>query len=173
MNRLQTNRLVILGTLTLLGACSQDRATDATDSDLGTAVAEVQDHGGHASDGDGTSRELGEPWTVTASNGSRVTLETDVAVVPGMPFVLAISVHDPAGASTPVSVDIVSPDMPMHGLVRIPVTNGEARIQIPMDGAWAIYVNLDATGTVSAEFLFDVSAGDAGGPVHRGEESSP
>jgi len=171
MNRLPTNRLLILGTLTLLGACSQDRPMDAPDSDMAMAMAEVEDHGDH--DSDGTSRALGEPWTVTASNGSHVTLATEGAVFSGMPFVLAISVDDPSGRSTPVSIDIVSPEMPMHGLVRIPVTDGEARVQIPMDGEWAIYVNLDADGAVSAEFLFDVSPGDAGGDAHRGQTPAP
>jgi hypothetical protein len=143
MNRLIPNRLVLLSALTLVGACSGDSGGDTPEPDASVAepdasVAEVTAALAEA----GASRHaLGDPWTTTASNGSQVTVETDGAVVPGMVFVLKISVRDPADASTAssaASVDVVSPAMPMHGLVRIPVTDGEARVQIPMDGAWAL-----------------------------------
>jgi hypothetical protein len=168
MNRLIANRFVLLSALTLVGACSGDYAGDTPEPDA--SVAEVAAAAAEAGAG---RHALGDPWMTTASNGSQVTVETDDAVAPGVPFVLKISVRDPADlarALSATSVDVVSPAMPMHGLVRIPVTEGEARIQIPMDGAWALYVNLDDTGAASAEFLFEVSAGDAGGQVRHGAE---
>lgn len=55
-----------------------------------------------------------------------------------------------AGSPPPLSVDIVAPEMPMHGVARhrIESNGGEwsARVDIPMPGNWLLYVNFDAGG---------------------------
>lgn len=75
----------------------------------------------------------------------------------------------PADPST-VTVDVVAPRMPMHGIVRFPArptSKGSfvSDIDIPMKGLWAVYVNLDE-GREAASVEFDVDAGD-GGPIHE------
>jgi len=63
---------------------------------------------------------------------------------------------DPAG----VTADLVSPSMPMHGVTRLTPTIRDGRVlltlEIPMEGDWALYVNLDGAGVDAAEFLFEV-----------------
>ena len=109
------------------------------------------------------------PWTVTADDGSHVTLTTsaEAALQPGA-VTFSISVHSTDGKRSPRSVDLVSPSMPLHGVLRHDVTDGKVDIDIPMAGRWAIYVNLDETGATTAEFQFDVPAGDTGGHNHPG-----
>jgi hypothetical protein len=63
-----------------------------------------------------------------------------------------------------ISVDLLSPTMPAHGIVRYPVVEGSVTLDLPMAGRWAIYVNLDAIGENTAEFVFDVEARDDATP---------
>jgi hypothetical protein len=84
---------------------------------------------------------------------------------------LAIQVHSADGEAQARSVDLISPTMPAHGIVRSPVqgtpdTGYSVAIDIPMEGTWAIYVNLDEVGGDAAEFIF--KAGALGGSGHEG-----
>ncbi len=58
------------------------------------------------------------------------------------------------------SADLVSPSMPSHGITRyaaVPAEDGSYLVEteIPMQGDWVLYVNLDDGGD-SAEFPFEV-----------------
>jgi len=159
---------------TLLVGCGAETSGEA-DREGAVASAEAAEatsageHAGHtmaASSDDGVLRGAG-PWTVTASDGSHVTMTAGTEILPG-PLELSFSVHAPDGSVAPVSLDLVSPTMPMHGLVRYPIADGLAEIDLPMEGQWAIYVNLDDAGQASAEFLFDVPPGESGGHQHHG-----
>jgi hypothetical protein len=134
---------------------------------VGTAVAEVSapeatpegmDHSAHMP-GDMAVLEGDGPWTQTSTLGSHVTLTLGPAPFSAGPIAVGVSVHAMTEGAAVTSIDLVSPTMPMHGIVRVPVTDGEAHMVLPMEGAWALYVNLDAAGSDSAEFLFAVTAG--------------
>lgn len=169
-----TTRACAIAVAAALAACGadapRDRSDDAT-SDVAASAA-AADHGhDRAPDVTGGGSEPLEgvgPWTVTASDGSEVTATASSAPLPGtVEMTFEVRGADDA-ARAPTSVDLVSPTMPMHGVVRFPVVDGRVRIDIPMEGTWAMYVNLDGTGQVSAELLFDVPPGESGGHQHHG-----
>ena len=88
--------------------------------------------------------------------GERVTLELPTGTLHSGPVELALEVVAES-PMRPHSVDLVSPSMPMHGVVRTPVTatgpgRYSARVEIPMEGRWSIYVNLDSIGADAVEF---------------------
>ena len=63
------------------------------------------------------------------------------------------------------TLDLVSPTMPMHGVIRYAMEQGHegsyaTTVQVPMEGRWAVYVNLDA-GSDAAWFEFDARSGAA------------
>lgn len=75
-----------------------------------------------------------------------------------------------APRNRPPTVDLVSPEMPMHGIVRFTASAAEdgaweVDTPIPMEGRWVLYVNLDE-GADAAEFALDVAPGDGGGHDH-------
>lgn len=150
------------------GEADSDRVVASAEPSEATSAGE---HPGHTMDGAGDGGVLrgSGPWTVTASDGSHVTMTAGAEILPG-PLELTFSVHAPDGSAAPVSLDLVSPTMPMHGLVRYPIVDGSAEIDLPMEGRWAIYVNLDDAGQASAEFLFDVPPGESGGHQHHGSQ---
>lgn len=95
----------------------------------------------------------------SSSGGTAVTLALPDGPVQSGPVKLVFEV-DRSGAA-PISVDLVSPTMPIHGVVRSPVEPmGAGRygstVDVPMEGRWAVYVNLDETGLDAAQFAFDV-----------------
>jgi len=100
-------------------------------------------------------------WFARSLSGTavRVAPEPDPPVVGRLRLVLTVE-----GAVQPSSVDLVSPTMPMHGVVRVPVVNGErgpvADIDVPMEGDWALYVNF-ADGTETDGIPFTVAAADS------------
>lgn len=146
----------------LLGAC----ATEAAEDD---AVPEPLAAAGLAdkSNAEGAVLEGPGPWIVTATDGSSVTLVATAPPLSVGPASLAISTERSSGEVTPRSVDLLSPTMPMHGIVRYPVVTGVTEIDIPMAGRWTIYVNLDDAGSTHAAFVFDVAAGQ-GDHTHHG-----
>ncbi len=105
------------------------------------------------------------PWTTQSTDGTRVTLSAEPAPPSAGPVKLIVAVDAAASEARPVSVDLVSPTMPLHGVVRYDLVEGEAGIHVPMEGRWALHVNLDEIGTNSAEFLFDVEP--SGGSAHH------
>jgi len=92
-----------------------------------------------------------------------------------------VRVHmlDTAGASAPTSLDLVSPEMPMMGVRRVPLSGAagsgdvpSARVDIPMAGLWEVYVNF-GSGVEAARFEFRIEGSHAGhtsgpNPRHTG-----
>lgn len=75
---------------------------------------------------------------------------------------------DPAaiGKVAPVKVDLASPTKPIHGITRFPTRQtGPGQyvtvVELPMEGRWNLYVNLNADGTDAAEFEFEVMRADS------------
>jgi len=163
MITLREVRICALGVAILLGGC----VAEASELD-GNVGAEAGDHAEHGAMASSAMLDLVGPWTATASDGSHVTVSASSEAMATGLVTLAIAVHSTGGGVSPRSLDLVSPEMPMHGLVRHEVVDGSVDIDIPMEGLWTFYVNLDEAGAASAEFQFNVPAGEAGGHVHHG-----
>lgn len=109
-----------------------------------------------------TSVELGNvaEWIGATTSGIQVTVRPDPIPVRVGVTVFQISFEDDVPDDIPVSIDVISPEMPVMGLMRYPAEPSgpntyTASAEISMDGAWEIYVNL-GDGTDSAPFAFGV-----------------
>jgi hypothetical protein len=99
-------------------------------------------------------------WIGTTANGIGVTVRPDRVPIRVGVTVFQISFEDEVPDDISVSIDVISPEMPVMGLMRYPAepsgpSTYTASAEIRMDGAWEIYVNL-GDGTDSAPFAFDV-----------------
>jgi hypothetical protein len=100
----------------------------------------------------------GPVWSGTTTSGRTVMVQpAEAAHLPGRNYFRVRT----DGASVR-SADLVSPTMPTHGIVRVPATAHPeggyiVDTDIPMEGAWVLYVNLD-DGEDFAEFPFQVAA---------------
>ncbi len=124
--------------------------TSPETADLGNAVdlANAADLGNQAE------------WIGTTTNGIGVTVSPDRVPIRVGVTVFQISFEDEVPDDISVSIDVISPEMPVMGLMRYPAepsgpSTYTASAEIRMDGAWEIYVNL-GDGTDSAPFAFDV-----------------
>jgi hypothetical protein len=122
---------------------------------------------GGPADQEGTaSATAADPWAATSSGGVAVRAMPD----PDPPAIGAVVFTVEADGSTPLSVDLVSPSMPMHGVIRYPLeptaNRLAATVQIPMEGDWVLYVNFDETGAHAAELPFQVDGPTDGGADH-------
>lgn len=114
-------------------------------------------HAADAQAGDALGTITGAgPWTVQATDGSKVTLTRAAPDWPIGSVEVRAVIETSEGDRWPHSADLVSPTMPMHGLVRYEVSEGTVELDIPMEGRWALYVNVDGSGVNTAEFVFDV-----------------
>ena len=109
------------------------------DADTGSREGPAAEHEGH----------LVEPavWTGTTTSGLAVTVKPDPFPVRVGETEFKISFDGGVPDQTPISIDVVSPEMPAMGILRYPAeTSGPgeyvARARIGMAGAWEIYVNL-------------------------------
>ena len=109
-----------------------------------------------------TSVDLGSTaeWTGTTTSGIEVTVRPDRVPVRVGLTVFEISFEHELPGDIPVSIDVISPEMPVMGLMRYPAEPSgpntyTASAEIRMGGAWEVYVNL-GDGTDSAPFAFDV-----------------
>ena len=99
-------------------------------------------------------------WVGETSTGTPVTVTTPDPPVRAGPLTLHIEVANSGGEALPVTVDLVAPEMPMHGIMRF---EAEARspeeyvaeLDVPMAGLWMVYVNLDI-GVNAASFEFRI-----------------
>ena len=156
--------LLSAGLLALgLAACTAGEANTTSDSSVAADVAAAV-----SGDAPANALEAFGPWMAESTGGSHVTLSVATDRLAVGPQSVEISVHSPDGAAAPYSVDLVSPSMPMHGVVRYPVAEGQVELTIPMEGDWAVYVNLDGTGDDTAEFVFQVAPDGEGGHQHGG-----
>jgi hypothetical protein len=118
----------------------------------------VVDEGGAA----GSDTPVVGRWTAESTLGTEVRLEGPAGPLEAG-TIHFVALVDPPPAGPSLSVDLVSPTMPMHGIQRFPVRRqapGEYLIEvpIPMEGLWSLYVNLDE-GSDAAEFSFEVEPG--------------
>jgi len=116
-----------------------------------------------------TGRWVGE--TVT---GTPVVVTTENPPVRPGPISLHIQVQNPGPEALPVSVDVVAPDMPMHGITRFDAEAISAEeylveMELPMEGRWLVYVNLDI-GVNAASFEVDVPPSEG---ASHGKHDSP
>ena len=109
-----------------------------------------------------TSVDLGSQaeWIGATTSGIGVTVRPDPVPIRVGVTVFQISFEDEVPDDISVSIDVISPEMPVMGLMRYPAepsgpSTYTASAEIRMDGAWEIYVNL-GDGTDSAPFAFDV-----------------
>lgn len=104
-----------------------------------------------------TERENVVEWMGATSDGQSVLVRSSAAPSAGLNR-LVIEVG--TDGSPPRSVDVVAPQMPMHGVVRrIVEWDGEhwsVQVEIPMPGEWVLYVNFDE-GSDAAAFPFVVA----------------
>jgi hypothetical protein len=110
----------------------------------------------------GNAVDLGSQaeWIGTTTNGVGVTVSPHRVPIRVGVTVFQISFEDEVPDDISVSIDVISPEMPVMGLMRYPAepsgpSTYTASAEIRMDGAWEIYVNL-GDGTDSAPFAFDV-----------------
>jgi hypothetical protein len=107
----------------------------------------------------------------TSTGGALVRLAFDPDPLAAGPLILTLAIDPPPNDPGIVSLDVVSPEMPMHGVVRYPVQEVRpgrftAAIVVPMAGLWEFYVNLDV-GLDTAPFAVRVlSAGPDGSGPH-------
>lgn len=128
----------------------------------------------------GNATDLGNAveWIGTTTSGIEVTVRPDRVPLRVGVTVYQISFEDDIPDDVPVSIDVISPEMPVMGLMRYPAERSgpntyTVSAEISMDGAWEIYVNL-GDGTDSAPFAFDVHPGESGGHDHMvGDADTP
>ncbi len=111
-------------------------------------------------------------WEAVSPSGIAVTVTVEPypVRVGDMSFHIAFGRAVPD--SIPVSIDIVSPEMPMMGIQRYAahrMTNGDYMVSAPimMDGLWQIYVNL-GIGADAASFEFEAEPGEEGAGHEHG-----
>jgi len=128
-------------------------------------------------DNEQTKTEAAGPieWSSTAPGGTKVTLRPDGYPVEVGTAQFHITLDRPVPDGTPVSIDVLSLDMPAMGILRYPAEamgprEYMAQAEISMVGAWAVYVNL-GDGTDAASFEFDVEPGPMGSHDHGGTVS--
>ena len=113
------------------------------------------------------------PLEATSTGGTLMRLHLAAPLEPG-PHRLRLEL--PAGIDpAALTADLMSPGMPMHGIVRVALVAEDAYagaivpLDIPMEGEWALYINVDESGADAAEFLFDVVpvSADSAGTTHN------
>lgn len=108
-----------------------------------------------------------DPWTARDAGGATVRITPDGAPRVGMNR-FSISVEPTH--RVPLSVDLVAPRMPMHGVERHEVRKAgdelSATIDVPMAGDWILYVNFDA-GADAVAIPFSVAADGRAEPHHH------
>jgi hypothetical protein len=120
----------------------------------------------------------GDAWTAASTSGVEVSVSADPLPLRPGPVRLEIALGEAPPDVLPLSLDLVSPEMPMHGIVRYEteassVAHYRAVVDIPMEGLWELYVNLDY-GADAAVFELDVAApeGSTGHEHHGGAPST-
>ncbi len=159
--RTVARRAFVFAAFAVSSACAPDRGGDATPPGE-DRITEVQ---GAGEPDLRTAASVGT-LAATTSGGTDIdlTFRPD-APVPGE-VELILDIRPSPEEPDAVSVDLVSPEMPAHGVLRYPATwNGEdgsftVDVSIPMEGLWEIYVNLDV-GTDAAAFEIRVPSLDA------------
>ena len=92
----------------------------------------------------------------------------------GVPIRFEIFV-DSARADHPVTADLLAPEMPAHGISRYEAVQLRPgvyalELEIPMEGKWELYVNLD-DGSDAAAFPFAVAPSVGSAQPHHASHS--
>jgi len=157
-----------------------DRTSDATPAETGmdraaVATSEHQEDHAHRDSGDHARAEALGILSSHTPDGTRVQLSIDPDPPVAGHLRLEIDFVGAAPDLTQITVDVVAPRMPAHGIMRFPTElDGQGTlisdIRIPMEGGWSVFVNLDA-GASAAAFEFDVASGEDG--LSHGEGHLP
>jgi hypothetical protein len=112
-------------------------------------------------------------WDAVSPSGMPVTVTAEPYPVRVGDMSFHIAFGQALPDSIPVSIDIVSPEMPMMGIRRYAaqrMENGDymALAPIMMDGLWELYVNL-GIGADAASFEFEAQPGEEGAG-HDGQD---
>jgi hypothetical protein len=115
-------------------------------------------------------------WVATTTSGITVTVRPDRVPMRVGVTVFQISFGQEIPADVPVSIDVISPEMPAMGLMRYMAEPAgpntyTASAEIRMEGAWEIYVNL-GDGTDAAPFAFGVQQGEPGTENHGNHDQN-
>ncbi|MGH7573583.1 MAG: hypothetical protein ACREM1_00390 [Longimicrobiales bacterium] len=113
-----------------------------------------------------------DAWSVRIASGVVVRVRPQATPVREGPVTFLIELDPPPAEELQVSVDLVSPTMPAHGINRYDAQRQarnryRAVTEIPMAGDWNLYVNL-GNGETAAEFSFEVVAADGAAPAAHG-----
>ncbi|MFW6040121.1 MAG: hypothetical protein ACOC9N_03495 [Gemmatimonadota bacterium] len=147
---------------------------EGADADARPASGAATAANGPRETGD-TATEAGA-WATRTESGALVRLRAEETPLRPGPIRFLVELPSEAADPSSLSADLVSPTMPMHGIRRFPVERTDAgeyvaEVEIPMEGEWMLYVNLDV-GTDAAGFEFTVPAADTTGAhdMHGGHE---
>jgi len=160
----------------ILAACAAGLVLTACGPPDGRGVGETGGDDGKAAVAEKTSASFAETgrWVGETATGTPLTVTTPNPPVRPGPLSLNIRVENPGQKALPVSVDVMSPEMPMHGITRFDADAISAEeylveMELPMEGRWLVYVNLDI-GVNAASFEVDVPPPE--GAIH-GHHDSP
>lgn len=110
-----------------------------------------------------------ETWNTRRVNGMVVRVRPEALPVREGPTTFLIELDPPPAEAINMSVDLVSPSMPAHGIARYEAhaerrERYRAAAEIPMAGYWTLYVNFDDGGT-AVPFSFEAFGADGGTPA--------
>lgn len=102
------------------------------------------------------------PWSGRTATGKMVEVNPASFPLNEGPAQFEIRL-DGADATSRISVDLVSPTMPMHGITRYDAARTTAgvylvQLDLPMEGHWSLYVNVnDDSDPAVVDFLVDAA----------------
>ena len=138
----------------------------------GCAPGDVE--GGAATSEAASAVEAANPaiWEAMSPSGTSVTVTVEPYPVRVGDMSLHITFGRAVPDSIPVSIDIVSPEMPMMGIQRYAahrMAGGDFMVSAPimMAGVWQIYVNL-GIGADAASFEFEAEPSEEGAGHEHG-----
>jgi hypothetical protein len=122
---------------------------------------------GSAGAPEANASEVQTEWSGVTTSGLSVTLRPNAVPLTVGETRFHIAFRTPPTEDLPVSVDLVSPEMPMMGVRRyLAVARGDAftvDATVPMAGLWQIYVNVgDGADAASFEIEVESAPGEDG-----------
>lgn len=151
----------------LMAGCRGEPLPDASAADGDVATSSVPGPSANAASPIG-------PMSGTTTVGT----EVELTISPDPPRAgsvrLSVQLSPAPEDRSSVSIDLVAPDMPAHGVVRHDNLRWEspneflAELPVPMEGVWRFYVNLDV-GLDAAPFEVAVGPGESDPHRHPGE----
>jgi hypothetical protein len=158
--------LALLGALTV--ACGGDRG----------GGAEVREAGGHDTAADRSAPTSLGTLMGDTPGGTHVMVRFAPDPPAVGPVELRLELLPPPADPELVTVDMVSPEMSAHGVVRARATPADrpghfhARVTVPMEGLWEFYVNLDI-GHDAVPFAVRVPAPEDDPAAAQSEHQGP